>query len=99
MTSWCSWAIGASASQAIRTLRRWFSAVIASPRRRRALPPRAVTISTALVPKRGDEERLDRVHPVFGLLEGDVVLALEHVVGDLEPVVEAEMLGDVLANL
>src|SRR5262245_544334 len=44
MTSWCSRASGASASAAMRTLRRWFSAVRASPRRKRALPPRATRI-------------------------------------------------------
>ena len=40
----------------------------------------------ASVSQRGDEDRLDGVHAVLGLLEGEVVLRLEHVVGDLEPV-------------
>ena len=37
------------------------------------------------VPQRGDEDRLDRVQAVLGLLEGDVGLGLEHLVGDLQP--------------
>src|SRR5690349_1052171 len=44
MTSWWSRPRGASASAAIRTFFRWFSAVIASPRRSKAFPPRATRI-------------------------------------------------------
>src|SRR5690606_33401260 len=49
-----SWAIatGASASQATRTLARWFSLVSASPRRSRALPPSATTTLIAARPPR-----------------------------------------------
>src|SRR5262249_18334195 len=49
MTSWCSRAIGARTSAAARTLARWLAAVIGSPRRRRAFPPRATTIRIRII--------------------------------------------------
>ena len=44
------------------------------------------------VRQRRDEDRLDRVHAVLGLLEGDVRRALEHLLGDLH-LGDAEFLG------
>ena len=59
-------------SRRSRTLARWFSAVIGSPRRSSALPPSAMTTQHGSVSQRGDEHRLDRVHAVFRLFEGEV---------------------------
>ena len=45
--------------------------------RSRALPPRATTMRISVLPpsgpERGDHDRLDRVHPVLGLVEDDRV--------------------------
>ena len=81
-TSSCSAAIRASARAADRTLARWRSAVIGSPRRSRALPPRATTtrIGRPSAAERRDHDGLDRVHPVLGLVEHDRALGLEDVV-------------------
>ena len=55
---------------------------------------------TSLSRQRGHEDRLDRVHPVLGLLEGDVRRALEDVLGDLDAVREMRVLrGDLRADL
>src|SRR3954454_10803296 len=104
-TSWCSWATEARAGAADRTLVRWFSAVIGSPRLRRALPPSATTTRIGLslplegsVAERGDHDGLDGVEPVLGLVEDDRALGLEDVVGHLEAV-HAELLEDRLADL
>src|SRR5262245_21140745 len=95
MTSSWSWATGASARQAACTLRRCPATVIGSPRRCSALPPRATTIRIAfLLADGGDHERLDRVQPVLGLVEGDVRGGGEHLVGHLEATADARQLGD-----
>src|SRR5436189_3746649 len=98
MTSLCCSATGASAFAAMRTLRRWLSAVMGSPRRSSAFPPSATTTSMALLSQGGDENRLDGVHAVFRLLECDVVFRLEHLVGDLEAVLQAELVGHLFAH-
>ena len=50
--------------------------------------------------QRGHEDRLDGVHPVLGLLEGDVGRALEDILGDLDAVGEVRVLrGDLGADL
>src|SRR5690349_14660094 len=67
-------------------LARWAAAVRGSPRRSRALPPRATTTRIASAAQRGDHDRLDRVHPVLGLVEDDGTVGLEHLVGDLQRV-------------
>src|SRR6266567_8296278 len=54
ITSSCSSATGARASQAVRTLARWLSTVIGSPRRCRALPPRATTTRMTVILLRVD---------------------------------------------
>src|SRR6201989_3046531 len=109
--SWCSCATAARAGAADRTLRRWFSAVIGSPRLSRALPPSATTTRmrsllrcslarsvARSVAERRDHARLDRVQPVLGLVEDDRVLGLEDLVGHLEAV-HAVLLEDLLADL
>src|SRR3954469_24658988 len=97
ITSWFSAAIGASASAAMRTLRRCASAVIGSPRRSNALPPSATTIRMS-VSQRRDEDRLDGVHAILRLLECDVVGRLEDLVGDFDAACHAERLGELLAE-
>src|SRR3546814_8555060 len=54
-----------------------------SPRLRRALPPRAMTMRTSGSERR-DHHGLDRVQPVLGLVEHDRVPGAEDVVGHLE---------------
>src|SRR4051794_4850680 len=99
MTSSWSMATGASDRQASATLARWPSTVIGSPRRCRALPPRATTILIAgsSIADRGDHDRLDRVQPVLRLVEGDVRRRAEDLVGDLQPVGYAGQVGDLAA--
>src|SRR3954452_10895985 len=97
ITSSCSSAIGASAAHAVRTLVRWFSAVSGSPRRSSAFPPRATTTRTSALQRR-DEDGLDRVHPVLGLVEDERSIRLEHLVGDLERL-ESVLVEDLLADL
>src|SRR6185312_13080818 len=75
----------ARTAAARRTLARWFSAVIGSPRLSRALPPSATTMRISAADG-GDEDRLDRVHAVFGLVEDDGGLRFEHLVGDLHAI-------------
>jgi hypothetical protein len=65
--------MGASSAQAILTFWRWFSLVMTSPRRSRALPPRATTTLTVwfsclfdVAPKAG-----------FGHLAGGALMLLE----------------------
>src|SRR5262245_56226306 len=91
--------MGAIASAAMRTLRRWLSAVIASPRRNKAFPPSAMTTSIESISQRRDQDGLDAVHAVLGLLEGDVAPRFEDFVGDLDTVLEAERLRDVFADV
>src|ERR1044072_732546 len=79
------------------TLRGWFAALIGPPRRSRAFPPSATTMSMS-VPQRRDEDRLDGVHPVLRLLERDVAARLEDLVGHFDAVGHAEVLGDVAAD-
>src|SRR4029078_87838 len=99
MTSSCCWAMGASCCAATRTFSRWFSAVMGWPRRSSALPPRATTMRIlASVADGGDEDRLDGVHPVLGLVEHDRRRGLEHLVGDLH-LGDAERLEHLLADL
>src|SRR4051812_31084170 len=101
MTSSWSMATGASDRQARATLARWPSTVIGSPRRCRALPPRATTIlipGLRSIADRGDHDRLDRVQPVLRLVEGDVRRGTEDLVGDLEPVGDAGQVGDLAAH-
>src|SRR4051794_37551841 len=92
--------MAASAGAAERTLRRWVSAVIGSPRFSRALPPSATTTrtTTASRTERGDHDRLDGVQAVLRLVEHDGVLGLEDVVGDLEAL-EPVLLEDLLPHL
>src|SRR6478736_6779998 len=98
MTSSLPSAMGASCWAATRTFARCASAVIGWPRRSSALPPRATTMRMGgSVPDRGDEDRLDRVHPVLGLVEHDRRRRLEHLVGDLElgqPMLLEHLLAD-----
>src|SRR5690349_10008285 len=70
------------------------------PRRRRALPPSAMTMSmTASLAAEGcDQNRLDGVHPVFGLVEDDGVGAREHLVRHFH-LADAEFPVDLLADL
>src|SRR5690242_14687424 len=93
-------ATGASDRQATATLARCPSTVIGSPRRCRALPPRATTIliAGASVADGGDQDRLDRVQPVLRLVERDVRRREEDLVGDLEPVGDAGQVGDLAAD-
>src|SRR5215471_13602949 len=71
---------------------------MAWPRRSRAFPPSAVTTSTYSIPKRRDQDCLDRVQAILRLLEGDIRLRFEDVVGDLEAVGHAMVLRDLLAD-
>src|SRR5512139_2434570 len=90
--------MGARASAAILTFARCASEVIGSPRFSKALPPRATTIRMASFSQGRHEQGLDGVHAVLGLLEGDVRLGLEHVVGDFDTVGQTIGLGDLLAE-
>src|SRR3954447_26772214 len=83
-TSWCSPATGANAVAAVRMLARWFSAVIGSPRFNSALPPSATRTRIVSAPERCDENRLDGVEAILGLIEHDAGRRLEHLAGDLE---------------
>src|SRR5690606_24279565 len=93
----CSRASSAIEAAAVRTLARWTSAVIGSPRFRSALPPSATTTRMSAAQRR-DEERLDGVHPVLGLVKGDGGVGFEHLFGDLHAF-DAELLVDLLADL
>src|SRR4029453_6031303 len=98
MTSWWASATGASAWAATRTLARWFSAVMGSPRLSRALPPSATSTRTTPAPQRGHDHRLDGVQAVLGLVEHDAGRRLEHLAGDLEAVGHARVLHHLLAH-
>src|SRR5690606_19742589 len=87
----------ASASAALRTLARWTSAVIGSPRFRSALPPSAATTRIS-GSQRGDQHRLDRVHAVLRLVEDDGRLRLEDLFRHLHAV-DAVPAEDRLADL
>src|SRR4249920_270687 len=90
--------IAASAAAAICTLARCASAVMGSPRRSRALPPSATTMRMALIPEGRDQDRFDRVHAIFGLLERDIRFRLEHFLGDLHGG-DAELLVNIAPHL
>ena len=81
------------------TLARCASAVIGSPRRSSALPPRATTMRMASVPERRDENRLDGMHSVLRLLEGDVHLGFEHLLGHFHAPSRPNCSCDVPADL
>src|SRR3954468_7790091 len=97
MTTWLPGTTGAIRSAASLTLVRWFSAVSGSPRRSSAFPPSATTTRTSALQRR-DEDGLDRVHPVLGLVEDERCVGLEHLVGDLERL-EPVLVEDLLADL
>src|SRR5262245_285378 len=90
--------MGAIASAAMRTLRRWLSAVIASPRRNKAFPPSAMTTSIESISQRRNQDRFDAVHAVLRLLEGDIAPRFEDLVGHLDTILQAERLRDLLAD-
>src|SRR6516162_5710212 len=90
--------MSASARAATRTLLRCTSAVIGSPRRRSALPPNATTTRMSLFPERCDQDRLDRMHPILRLLERDVDLGFEDLLGHLHGG-QAELLVDIPPDL
>src|SRR3569833_2009470 len=93
-------ATGASDRQATATFCRCPSTVIGSPRRCRALPPRATTIlmTDPSIADGGDENRLDSVQAVLGLVEGDVGRRAEDLVGHLEAVGDAGQVGHLAAD-
>src|SRR3990167_4051392 len=91
-TLWPSPIRAAIAAAARRTLVRWTAALMVSPRRRSALPPRAATIFTTSPRDRRHQNRLDRMHAVLGLIEDDRGARLEDLVGHLHTV-DAEALG------
>src|SRR5581483_9876373 len=95
---WPARTISAKAAAALCTLARWFAAESRSPRFNSALPPRAATISMASGPHRGDQDRLDRVHPVLRLVEDDRGRGFEHLLGHFHAV-DPEAPGDVGADL
>src|SRR3954462_1061994 len=99
MTSSLPSAIGASCAAATRTFARCWSAVMGWPRWSSAFPPSATTMRTgATSGHRGDEDRLDRVHPVLGLVEDDRRRRLEDLLGDLH-LGDPECLEHLLADL
>src|SRR5690606_22889960 len=93
----CSRASEASASAALRTLARWTSAVIGSPRFRSALPPSATTIRIS-GSQCGDKDRLDGVHAVLGLIENNGSFGFEDFFRHLHAF-DAVSLEDLLADL
>src|SRR3954470_9848636 len=50
------------------------------------------------VSERGNQDRLDRMHTVFRLLKGKVVVRLEYVVRDLETIADAIRISDLFAQ-
>ena len=74
------------------------SAVIGSPRLSSAFPPSATTTRIDHSPSVATSNALIDVQTVLGLLECDVRLRLEHVVGDFDAVGEAVGLADLLAE-
>src|SRR3954466_5913594 len=100
MTISLSGVTAAMDSAAVRMLARWFSAVIGCPRRSSALPPSAITMRMSSSTERGHQDSLDGVHPILGLLEGDVRRTLEDILGDLDAVREVRVLrGDLCTDL
>src|SRR5690606_12949619 len=93
--SW-SRARSAKARAARRTLPRWTSAVIGSPRLRRALPPSATTTRMSASYRR-EQDRLDGVHAVFRLVEDDGSLGFENLLRHLHAV-DAVLLVNLLAD-
>ena len=79
-------ATGASASAAMRTLRALVLGGHGLAAAQQRVAAQGGDDQHGSVSERGDQDRLDRVHPVLGLLERDVGFGLEHVVGDLEAV-------------
>src|SRR4029079_19010943 len=63
---------------------RWVWAVIRSARFNSALPPSATRTRIASAPERCDENRLDGVKAVLGLIEHDAGRGLEHIAGDFQ---------------
>ncbi|EGE57166.1 hypothetical protein RHECNPAF_470049 [Rhizobium etli CNPAF512] len=61
------------------------------------MPPSAIT-TRMLISQSGDKQCLDRMQTVLRLLEGDIGLGLEDVVGDFKPVVHAVIFSDLLAE-
>src|SRR3954451_1566396 len=99
MTSSLSSATGASCAAATRTFTRCCSAVMGWPRWSSAFPPRATTMRTgATSGHRGDEDRLDRMHPVLRLVEHDRRRRLEDLLGDFH-LGDPECLEHLLADL
>src|SRR5215467_5930484 len=96
-TSWPAYS-GASAATARLTLARCTSVVIGSPRFKSALPPNAITTRGMSLSQCRDQQRLDRVQAVLGLLERDVRLRLEDIVRDFEAVRDAVLAGDLFAD-
>src|SRR5690349_19729380 len=90
--------IAASALAATTTLARCASAVIGSPLRKSALPPRATTIRMTSVSERRHQYGLDRMHTILGLFESNVEIGLEDVFGHLHRG-QPELLMDVHSNL